>query len=340
VPLIYKGKYGFVDSFTGKEITPFIYEAARNFSEGFAAVKRDGKWGYIDETGKELIAYRFTEVHSFSDGLARVAESGDNIYGFINKKGKLLIPFKYRAAGNFKYGLCPVIRDNDNKKGYIDKEGKLVISCSKYDYFSEFCQYGFASVWVKQGGDEKIGIFVSEKKKCGLIDRSGKVILDISYDTILLSDFKGGMAIVEKDMKSGFINTSGKLVIPCEYDSASVFADGLAGISKDGKGGFIDARNKLTLSLPQYYACKSFSEGLAIAIKRTGKKKKYGDIVWHEEKYGYIDKTGKLIIPCKYQMAHPFHNGIARVYVDTTPHYKHGPKYGYIDPKGTEFWDD
>ncbi|ABP65847.1 KWG Leptospira repeat protein [Caldicellulosiruptor saccharolyticus DSM 8903] len=40
------GKWGFVDK-TGKEVVPLIYESVREFSEGFAWVKKDGKWGII-----------------------------------------------------------------------------------------------------------------------------------------------------------------------------------------------------------------------------------------------------------------------------------------------------
>jgi len=40
------GKHGFIDS-TGKEVVSCIFDDARSFSEGLAAVQIDGKWGYI-----------------------------------------------------------------------------------------------------------------------------------------------------------------------------------------------------------------------------------------------------------------------------------------------------
>ena len=52
--VLYSGwKYGFVDK-AGKEVIPPAYEDAFDFSEGFAAVKLNGKWGFIDKTGKEI----------------------------------------------------------------------------------------------------------------------------------------------------------------------------------------------------------------------------------------------------------------------------------------------
>ena len=47
------GNYGFVDK-NGKEIIPLIYEAAEEFKDGKAKVKKEGKEFYIDKTGKPI----------------------------------------------------------------------------------------------------------------------------------------------------------------------------------------------------------------------------------------------------------------------------------------------
>lgn len=49
-------------------------------------------------------------------------------------------------------------------------------------------------------------------------------------------------------------------------------------------------------------------------------------------KYGYMDKEGDLIIPCKYERAHDFSEGLAMVYSTK----KGIDYYGYIDEKGSE----
>ena len=51
---------------------PVIYEAALDFSEGFAAVKVHGKWGFIDLAGDVVIPAVYLEAKSFVHGLARV----------------------------------------------------------------------------------------------------------------------------------------------------------------------------------------------------------------------------------------------------------------------------
>jgi hypothetical protein len=40
------GKCGFVDK-KGREVVPLKYDAVQSFSEGMAAVRLEGKWGFI-----------------------------------------------------------------------------------------------------------------------------------------------------------------------------------------------------------------------------------------------------------------------------------------------------
>ncbi|OAV00258.1 MULTISPECIES: WG repeat-containing protein [Moraxella] len=55
-----------------------------------------------------------------------------------------------------------------------------------------------------------------------------------------------------------------------------------------------------------------YSEGLAPIVKAG--------------KYGYVDSTGKVVIPAIYQEAYPFSDGLAL--------YRHRDKYGYLNKSG------
>ena len=48
------------------------YQEVNGFSDGFAAVKQNGKWGYIDEEGNMAIKPQFDFAGSFSEGVAVV----------------------------------------------------------------------------------------------------------------------------------------------------------------------------------------------------------------------------------------------------------------------------
>lgn len=48
------------------------YDDAKGFSEGLAAVKLGDKWGYIDETGQVVIDFLYDDAHAFSEDKAIV----------------------------------------------------------------------------------------------------------------------------------------------------------------------------------------------------------------------------------------------------------------------------
>lgn len=77
-------KYGFIDN-TYKEVIPLIYDGAGAFSEGLANVKKNNKWGYIDKDNRTVIPFIYTNTGNFSKGKALVEKNGE-LY-FINKEG-------------------------------------------------------------------------------------------------------------------------------------------------------------------------------------------------------------------------------------------------------------
>jgi hypothetical protein len=79
------GTYGYCNSI-GKEVIPCIYDGAKKFSQGLAAVKSDGKWGYIDVAGTVIISFQYDEAESFTDeGFAKVTIDKETFT--INKTG-------------------------------------------------------------------------------------------------------------------------------------------------------------------------------------------------------------------------------------------------------------
>ncbi|MBV9211753.1 MAG: WG repeat-containing protein, partial [Acidobacteria bacterium] len=67
---------------SGSLISATGFEAARDFSEGLAAVRVNHKWGFIDKQGRFVIKPQFEAAKQFSDGLARFKQ-GD-LWGYIN----------------------------------------------------------------------------------------------------------------------------------------------------------------------------------------------------------------------------------------------------------------
>ena len=83
-----------------------------------------------------------------------------------------------------------------------------------------------------------------------------------------------------------------KVVVEPKYDKAREFQEGRARVSKDGKWGFIDQRGHEVIKL-KYSEVNPFFEGLA-RVKHRG------------DYYGFIDKSGKIIIDLQYPFATDF----------------------------------
>ena len=123
----FKSRYAYLRA-DGSPLTSFRFDRAEPFIEGLAAVRVDGRVGYIDSQGKEIIPSYFDADTSmfctcgFSEGLAAVMIEGK--CGFIDGTGSIKIPPRFKRASSFRGGLayvCP-----DERCGYIDKRGSVV----------------------------------------------------------------------------------------------------------------------------------------------------------------------------------------------------------------------
>ena len=101
-------KYGFIDK-SGKVLIEPQFDHARDFSEGFAQVKKDGKYGFIDKSGKVVIEPQFDDAEPFSEGLGKVEKDGN--WGFIDKSGKVVIAPQFNNVSYFSEGFAMVKKD-------------------------------------------------------------------------------------------------------------------------------------------------------------------------------------------------------------------------------------
>ena len=153
------------------------------FNEGFAAVQKDGKWGYINTKGEQIVECKFDNVSLFDEGFARVQKDGK--WGYINTKGEQAIECKFDDACDFKEGFARVKKDG--KWGYINTKGEQIVEC-KFDGVRDFNE-GFALVKKdgKWGYINTKGCFVIfDKSKNEIMEVFDKVI-DRSNNTFYLS---------------------------------------------------------------------------------------------------------------------------------------------------------
>ena len=118
------GKWGYIDGY-GKVIIPLEYEEVGDFSEGLAAVRKDNKWGYINPKNEVVIPIEFTnrEVSYFKNGVAKYYT--DSGIGLINLKGEIIAEPKYDSIEYVNGNIAIVSFDGYNYLYDFVKEKKL-----------------------------------------------------------------------------------------------------------------------------------------------------------------------------------------------------------------------
>lgn len=300
-----KEKCGYIDK-TGKLAIPQQFDLCWPFSEGLGvvAVVRDEmlKWGYVDKSGKLVIDTQFDAATSFQDGLAAVVMN--NKWNFINKTGKIAIDAKFDDAFGFAEGLALV--KVGGSYGYIDKSGKFVIK-PKYKIAYPFAE-GLAAIQTDKG--------------VGFINRSGDIVIKPQFGLNTETGFSEGLVPVSVNGKYGFIDKLGEFVIKPQFDVAYGFHCGLAAVkprlNKD-TWRYIDKTGKTVIAPKagvEYGS--SFSEGLAM-FKAANNL--YGYM------FGFIDKSGQVVIEPRFRLAGQFSEGLALVATETDG-------WGFVNKKG------
>ena len=94
----------YLNTHTGEVISPCVYEDGLWFEDGFVPVKKDGKWGYLNEAGEEVTEFIFDDASPVYDG--RVWVKLDGLYGVLNLRDTLSagVPITYDTC---KAGIDP-----------------------------------------------------------------------------------------------------------------------------------------------------------------------------------------------------------------------------------------
>lgn len=210
--------------------------------------------------------------------------------------------------------LFPV-KNVEGLYGYEDEEGNLVIP-HQFLYAAQFSE-GLAGV----GNGEKLGF----------INTQGELVIPYQFDYLFVLmrgmyweefSFSNGVSKVKKEGKYGRINTKGEVLTNFLYHDMGTFSEGLLAVSiqKDGKylWGYINQENEVLIDF-QFFKAGDFKEGWA-TYAQVDEQSRILE--------GFIDKTGKPVIPAKYDWVQEFSEGLARV--------RQYGKYGFIDKIGIE----
>ena len=334
------GEIGYVEVATGRVICEPQWSNGGPFSEGLAAVEKDGLWGFIDTQGNIVSELQWDFVFGFSEGLAAVEK--DDLWGFIDTRGNIVSELQWDDVDyeGFSEGLMVV--EKDGKCGYIDTCGNLALDC-QWDRARSFSE-GVAMVkkdgkWglIDASGNEVVEpqwiemwhylddlYVVLDGEKLGFMDSQGNALTELRWNSIARSPDENGYILVRAKNapieysawysysvrnpgeRCGLIDSEMNVVVEPVWDDVRSTADGFF-LVKDGEGWMAVDEHGEQIGDGRWD--EVFSAGTAggpVAADGLYRVKKDG-------LYGYLDARGRLAIPLQYGKANDFRDGVAAV---------------------------
>lgn len=344
------------------------------YAEGFINKEKifvDRAGGYIKKESKNLESFKFENEYDevdtrFLNGVRKyknyeisnglVAVKKNNKFGFVNLKNETIIPFDY-DWDSYSFNFFPIFKDGivflkkENKWGALDTNGEIVIPF----LYESYGFHDFIDFTIEEGFIENF-INVKFNDKWGIIDRNGKMIIPFEYD--MCYHFFENLAVVKSNNKYGVIDKNNRLIVPLIYDEISNFKGGLTKIKTNKKYGIIDSKGNLIVD-PIYDDLNNDMD--YYIVKQCGKRgvidfngKVIIDLMYqdaavfkqdevilkddcffvkNQNKWGVVDLNNKLLIDFKYDNIERWSIKYAKVWHDKE-------FLGYIDKKGTEYWED
>lgn len=313
----------------GKLVKQFKYDSSKSFLGIYRnllveGIKKGDEYLYrgYDVQGKQQFEVLSGE---YANAVFRMS---DDVFGFVSEDGFFMTdktgkPFSYGISngwyGNgFRYifpylekmELIPVQDFETKKTGYISRSGQLVIPCSYY--FAGSFQSGEAPY------------FDTAKRMIGFMNTKEETVVSpfLPMDNIYELQLTGqGLFFSEGLCRA-------PVVVPVTNEEGEqIIMTGENGRPK-ARMAYFDRKGVRQLLLPDsIIMAGNFEGGLAMVVAEGGA-------------LGFIDTTGKIVIPMKYEIAmagaYPFPQLVL-------PEFNHGFVYlkafkGYLDKKGNEYF--
>jgi hypothetical protein len=257
--------------------------------------KSDVYYGFMDYNGAIVIPSMYEQLGFFKEGLSLAMKDGK--YGFIDKGNRVIVPFLYESATDFEQGRALV--EKDSKQGMIDRTGGIIFPISYSDL-----------------GAVSEGLVYAQKDSLyGYYDKNNTPRISERYQDAF--PFLNGMAKVQIGENQAYIDEFGSQIVPPGYEEIDFFNDSLLIFIEEGLKGLM-RKNCRVLQAAEYEEIGKLSLNRSLVVKN-------GLI-------GYIDGTGKNVIPCTFET---YPNYIKRSqFMSNMAIVKSKGKFGVIDLNG------
>lgn len=270
-----------------------VTEIKQDPYEYFAVYSLDGTVGVIDKTGKQLIDSKYTHIYIPNKSKDVFFCINGDEYKILNKEGQdLFTDFESVSTivisdATLEMEKNVLSYDINGKYGLVDYEGNKLTNAI-YDEVS--------SLKNKPGC-----ILVKKDNLYGVLDSSGKTIIDVKYNSIKGDEYntekegyqKTGYIVSERTDNGiiyGYIDYNGEMLIEPRYESISRVLeynseDIYLIVMEAGKKGVIE--NTKLIIKPRFQAINYYDVSKTFIVNKNGK-------------YGFYDNDGDEILAPEY----------------------------------------
>jgi WG repeat protein len=261
---------GFIDAeiWENKGRTVFViepkFEVAKQFSERLAAVRIEGKFGYIDLSGEIVIEPQFDQAGEFDQGLA---VAGDvSAFGVINRSGGYVVEPLFAQALIFSDQTILGAPAENSERAWSSPYNYSIHDAGMYHitngwiteqkyHFERFDTAKRDLIWAQVPGgkpgtwDDKYGLM--------RVDGSWLIEPQYSYAIELKNNRAPVRKIIDGKTVSGAIDGKGAEVIPFVFDYLTHWGDGFL---LAGKGAYPNRKFGLVTLDGELLAGRYFDE--------------------------------------------------------------------------------
>lgn len=287
------GQYGVTKN--GEQLVENEYQSIRyDASNKVFVIEKSKKYGIANIDGKLIVPVEYNQIDITGIYLYAQNEQGTTVYNSNGAQANIDANVAILNTSNEKYKIR-INNEEGTKYGVINKEGKQLIE-EKYNYI----EYLYDNYFIVSYENGKLGV-VDDKENIKI--EADKDALQKIPNTNLVQT-----TLTENKTTQIYSKTMEKI---CEMQNATIeVEDNYIKIYNETETKYLDKDGKELKNTEVYPNNKLF-------VKAEG------------DKYGFVDRNGKLVVDYKYDKAYEFNSyGFAAV--------KKDGKWGAINEQGQE----